>query len=246
MANNNTISLSRLSRTSDSEVWLIDLVDTRIGTLHLHFSTYALGSIILEETINPEDFDSIYSQIEERLVDWMHPREDFILSIYKSKEIAFYSDIVDHELNLPTKKDLKEHKNLIQNVLSKYQYTRGQLNEHVVKQYFENLGFTSKKATPDLDKLKVDILAESNERIIFCQVKLGKVSDRILFNVSKSVSNIPIKTSKPITIAIVGQSFPHNVELIKEEILKTYGFTVWTITKEQILSVLPEYKKTLR
>ena len=240
----NIFNFLRITRTESSEVWRLDLNSDVIGTIHLHFTNYVGGDVILTKKLDEDSLESLLHEIENRLVDSIYPREDFIFSVFQANEIGFYSDIVDHELSSPTKKDLLEHKSLIQKVLSKYQHTRGQLNEHVVKEYFEKLGFQSKKSSPELDAQKVDIIAENETKIILCQVKLGKISERNLLKIAYKISDL--KNEKEKIMAVVADSFPINIEEIKDKIEVNNQLKCWLITKEQILINLPEYKKSLK
>jgi hypothetical protein len=234
-------------RTSSSENWRIDSNGRVVGFLHLHFAEAVYGDLIITKKISNETLGVILEELDYRLVDSVDDREDFIFSVFSGEEIASYSDIVDHSLSPPTKKDLEEQKKLISTFISKYQDVRGQLNEHVVKEYFSRLGYQSVKADPRLDHLKIDVIAEGNNNIIYCQVKLGKIAERKILEIVETISGFErtLQNKKPI-IAIVAEAFPIDIELIKEELGKKYNIKLWTIFKSQILNELPEYKRTLR
>ena len=246
--NENICTFHRFARTSESEAWFIQLNFERIGTLNLHLNRnkYFNGDIILTKKIDKLKLDFIIEEVEEKLIGYEFPREDFALYVYKASKPEFYSDTVDHNLSPSTKNDLIEQNNLIQSVLSKYQHTKGQLNEHVAKEYFEKLGYKSVKATPELDALKVDLICENDEKIVFCQVKLGNISDRTIKSIVRSIKDIDSKISKKKVIAIIADSFPINIESIKETLEAEYNNRIWTINKGQILKTLPEYKKALK
>lgn len=246
--NKHICTFNRYIRTGESEAWFIQLNFETVGTLNLHLNRnrYFSGDIILTKEIDKAGLDFIIEEIEERLIGYEFPREDFALYVYKASEPSFYSDIIDHDLNPPTKKDLIEQNNLIQTVLSRYQHTKGQLNEHVVKEYFEKLGYKSIKANSKMDALKVDLICENEEKIVFCQVKLGNIAKRTIISIVKSIQNINFNTSKNKTIAIIANSFPIDIEVIKENLEIEYGKKIWTISKSQILKALPEYKKALK
>jgi len=243
--NKDSVNFLRQVRTENSEVWLIDLNENRLGILHLHLTTFVNGDVILTKKITENQLQLILNEIEDKIVSSIHPREDFIFSVFQAKEIGSYSDIVDHDLSVPTKRDLNEHKKLINNVLAKYQDARGQLSEHVVKEYFSKLGYQTSKASSKYDALKVDIIAENEEFIIFCQVKLGKISKQTIHEISECISKIHTNEKKKI-IGIVADSFPIDIELIKDKLETKFEIKIWTIFKNQILSELPEYKRTLK
>ncbi|MCC3158702.1 restriction endonuclease [Hymenobacter sp. 15J16-1T3B] len=241
----NSLYFLRLFRTPNSEVWLIDFKGQRLGVIHLHFTKCIYGDVILWDKITDSEMNDLISYLKDWLVDTIQDRDDFIFSVYQAKEIGSYSDTVDHDDYAPTKKDLKEHGVLINKMLSKYQDARGQLNEHVVKEYFAKLGFVSIKASQQLDALKVDVIAEDDERLICCQVKSGKVDNRKMHDICKAIAGIDESNGKRKIIAIVADSFPSTVELIKDGLEAKFGLRVWSILKSQILQELPQYRKTL-
>jgi Holliday junction resolvase-like predicted endonuclease len=235
----------RTFRTPSSEVWEIDFEDVRIGTVHLHFTKCILGDVILSKKITNMQLQNILESLEDWIVSTIESRDDFIFSVYQAKEIGFYSDRVDHDEYAPTRKDLKEHGILINKLVSKFQDARGQLHEHVVKDYFTKLGFHSIKANELFDALKVDIIAEDDKTIIYCQVKLGKVDNRKMYDICKTISSINDNNTKRKIIGIVSESFPSTVEQIKDDLENEFGLRIWTISKSQILNDLPQYKRTL-
>ena len=242
----NDIYFVRTFRTPSSEVWLIDFKGERIGTVHLHFTKCILGDVILHKKITSKQLQNILDSLEDWIVSTIEIREDYIFSVYQAKEIGSYSDTVDHDEYAPTRKDLKEHGILLNKLVSKYQDARGQLHEHVVKDYFTKLGFLAVKANAEFDALKVDIVAEDNKTIIYCQVKLGKVDNRKMQDICKNISSIINVSEKRKIIGIVAESFPSTVEQIKDDLEKEFGLRIWTILKSQILNDLPQYKRTLQ
>jgi Holliday junction resolvase-like predicted endonuclease len=234
-------------RTPSSENWRIDSNGRAVGFLHLHFADAIYGDLIITKKISSETLEVILEELDYRLVDSADDRVDFIFSVYSGEEIASYSDIVDHNLSPLIKKDLEEQKNLISSFISRYQDVRGQLNEHVVKEYFGKLGYQSVKANTELDHLKIDVVAEGENEVIYCQVKLGKLDERKMSDIVKSISCVKqILNDKRKMVAIVAESFPINVELIKENLENEFNVKVWYIFKSQVLNALPEYKRTLR
>lgn len=242
-----SVKFLRMVRTSSSENWRIDSNGRAVGFLHLHFAEAIYGDLIITKKISTETLEVILEELDSRLVDSADDREDFIFSVFSGEEIASYSDIVDHSLSPPTKKDLEEQKKLISTFLTKYQDVRGQLNEHVVKEYFSKLGYQSVKADARLDQLKVDVVAEGINEIIYCQVKLGKIDERKILEIVKSILGIgQIVQGKRLIVAIVAESFPIDVEVIKERIENKFNIKLWVVFKNQILNELPEYKRTLK
>ncbi len=242
-----SVKFLRMVRTPSSEHWRIDSNGRVVGFLHLHFAEAIYGGLILTKKISNEVLEVMLEELDYRLVDSSDGRVDFIFSVYSGQEIASYSDTVDHSLSPPTKKDLEEQKSLINSFISKYQDVRGQLNEHVVKEYFGKLGYQSVKANAELDHLKIDVIAEGANEIIYCQVKLGKLDERRISDIVKSISYTKkLVDDKRRVIAIVAESFPINVELIRETLEIEFNVKVWYILKSQVLNALPEYKRTLR
>ena len=245
MSPKNELYFSRTFRTPHGEVWLIDFNSKRIGTIHLHFSKVILGDAILYEKVSEKQLDEILESLEDWIVSTIEDREDFIFNVYQAKDIGSYSDTVDHDEYTPTRRDLKEHGVLINKLLSKHQDAKGQLNEHVVKDFFTKIGFNSIKANEQFDALKVDIIAEDSKTIIYCQVKLGKVDNRKMHDICERIASIKDTTVKRKVIGIVADSFPSTVELIKDDLEAEFGLRVWTILKSQILQELPQYRRTL-
>lgn len=235
----------RTFRTSNSEVWLIDFNNERIGTIHLHFTKCIVGDIIFYKKVTKNQLKNILESLDHWIVSTIEDRDDFVFSVYQAKEVAFFSDIVDHDSFTPTRGELKEHGNLINRIISKYQDARGQLNEHVVKDYFSKLGFKSTKADHQFDKIKVDVIAENEKIIIYSQIKLGKIDNRKIFDICENISKINTSHKRRIA-AIIADSFPLDIELTKEELELKFGLNIWTILKSQILNELPEYKRTLQ
>lgn len=236
----------RTFRTSHSEVWLIDFNAQRIGTIHLHFTKCIIGDVILHKKINKKDLGYILDSLDDWIVSTIEKREDFIFSVYQAEEIDTYSDTVDHDEYFPTRKELKEHGALINKFIGKYQDARGQLNEHVVKDYFSKLGFKAEKANQTFDSQKVDVIAENETFLVYCQIKMGKIDNRKLFEICESISNINEDIPKRKIVALVANSFPLNIEILKEDLQAKFNVSIWTIMKNQILNELPEYRGTLQ
>lgn len=246
------MNFTRLLRTSSSEEWCFFIKDERVASVSLHFSNYVFCTVILENRANEnESLEELICQIiDEKIVGGTTPREDLIINVYNGKETNMYSDRVDHEeLSITdlTKKEFNEKLRPLNRLLSKSQKTKGQLNEFVVKEYFEKLGFESKKANTKLDSQKIDLIAENENLYILCQIKLGNINNKEISKILASyLKNDLGKKSKKNIICIVADTFPINIELIKSEIQNKENFELWTINKNQVLKYLPEFKQTIK
>jgi hypothetical protein len=88
--------LSRLVRTTSSEIFLIWEEETRIGQLDLHYATDTIhATLVLEADLSPETEEELLSQIDEDIVSSFLPsfeREDFLVTVFRGEEICSYTD----------------------------------------------------------------------------------------------------------------------------------------------------------
>lgn len=88
--------LSRLVRTTSSEIYLIWEDDRRIGQLDIHFAQDTIhATVVLESDLTPETEEELLSQIDEDIVSSYLPsfdREDFLVTVFRGEEISSYTD----------------------------------------------------------------------------------------------------------------------------------------------------------
>ena len=88
--------LSRLVRTTSSEIFLVWEEDRRIGQLDLHYAQDTIhATLVLEADLTPELEEELLSQIDEDIVSSYLPsfdREDFLVTVFRGEEISSYTD----------------------------------------------------------------------------------------------------------------------------------------------------------
>ncbi len=88
------VRFDRQFRTPNSEGYHLMLGTTRIGTVDLHFtSTTVHCTLVIERDLERQDLAKLIEQIDEDLVlSADTPRDDFLVSVYRGREIGFYND----------------------------------------------------------------------------------------------------------------------------------------------------------
>lgn len=235
---------SRIVRTESSECYYISNSHGYVGQVDIHLKRYINGTLVIEQHLPQDDIDFLIMTIDDDIISCMVQREDFILTVYEGKEIGFYSDNVTESPHDPAKRgDVQKISKAIEKVLGRQQLAKGQLNEFVVCHYFGNLGYEASKAPNKYDHLKIDIIAENATDIVYTQVKVGSINAT---EIKKLVNNvIAFEAEKEKVIAIIATSFPHDHELLRRNIEKECGINIWLINNQQVLNVLPEYKRSL-
>jgi hypothetical protein len=88
--------LSRLVRTTSSEIFLIWEDDRRIGQVDLHFAQETIhATLVLEADLTPEQEEELLAQIDEDAVSSYLPsfdREDFLVTVFRGEEVSTYTD----------------------------------------------------------------------------------------------------------------------------------------------------------
>jgi len=84
----------RQVRTEASEAFVVYGGARRIGRLDLHYARFEVhGTLISEVELTDDEVQQLIDQIDEELVQTHDPeREDFLVTVFKSEELGFYSD----------------------------------------------------------------------------------------------------------------------------------------------------------
>jgi len=84
----------RTVRTDSSEIFGIYGGARRVGRIDLHYGRFEVhGTLLLEVDLSDDELQQIIDQIDEELVQTHDPeREDFLVTVFKSEELGFYSD----------------------------------------------------------------------------------------------------------------------------------------------------------
>ena len=88
--------LTRLVRTSSSEIYLIWEEDHRVGQLDLHYAHDTIhATLILEAVLSVASEEELRRQIDEDIVSSYLPsfdRNDFLITVFRGEEISSYTD----------------------------------------------------------------------------------------------------------------------------------------------------------
>ena len=81
----------RTVRTESSEIFAIYGGARRVGRIDLHYGRFEVhGTLLLEVDLTDDELQQV---IDEELVQTHDPeREDFLVTVFKSEELGFYSD----------------------------------------------------------------------------------------------------------------------------------------------------------
>ena len=84
----------RTVRTESSEIFAIYGGARRVGRIDLHHGRFEVhGTLLLEVDLTDDELQQVIDQIDEELVQTHDPeREDFLVTVFKSEELGFYSD----------------------------------------------------------------------------------------------------------------------------------------------------------
>jgi predicted AlkP superfamily phosphohydrolase/phosphomutase len=91
------VESSGVERSVGSEgggVWAICGGARRVGRIDLHYGRFEVhGTLLLEVDLTDDELQQVIDQIDEELVQTHDPeREDFLVTVFKSEELGFYSD----------------------------------------------------------------------------------------------------------------------------------------------------------
>ena len=218
-----------------------------VGHLDLHFEgRFVHGTLVLEVKLDEDSLGQLIDQMSEQLVPI--DREDFIFTVFVGAEIGYYSDSVtesDRALSVATKADLQDVKTTLAKVVGNHQLARGKLAEHAVCAYFQSLGYRAHRAGPEFDALKIDVIAESTEELVYVQSKLGSIAGSELRKIVSSIAAQPHPEGKLLVAAIVAREFPKDSEKRRRCLETEFGLPVMCIQTYQVGLAVPEYKQAL-
>jgi hypothetical protein len=88
--------LTRLVRTSSSEIYLIWEENNRVGQLDLHYANETIhATLILETDLSVSSEEELLTQIDEDIVSSYMPsfdRNDLLVTVFRGEEISSYTD----------------------------------------------------------------------------------------------------------------------------------------------------------
>lgn len=244
-----TFDLRRTVRTGSGENYAIFHAATPsqarvIGSLDLHIANNVYhGTLVLTSKLKKKDLELLLAQIDEQLVD--KGREDFIFTVYRGKEVGFYSDVVDRKYDSATKGDIEDVHAALRKVLGRHQHAKAQLSEHAVCAYLEAIGYRAKRGGPKLDAQKIDVVADNKEEIIYAQVKVGAISEKEMADVVDSAASLAKSDQRKGMVAIFAGRFSHRYEFHRVSLENKYGIRVLCIPSSDVVESNPEYRRTL-
>ncbi len=88
------VRFERQFRTESSEVFQIYGGARRVGRVDLHYGRFEVsGTLLIEVELTDDELQQLIDQVDEELVQSYDPeREDFLVTVFKSEELGFYSD----------------------------------------------------------------------------------------------------------------------------------------------------------
>lgn len=88
------VDFERQFRTPHSEGYFITRNSEKIGRVDLHFATDVVyATLVLEVEVDEEDILGLIEHVDEELVLTADvPRDDFLVTVYRGKDLGFYSD----------------------------------------------------------------------------------------------------------------------------------------------------------
>ncbi len=88
------VTFERQFRTPSSEGYYVTQGEERIGRVDLHFaSDVVYATLVVEVDVDEDDVQDLIEQVDEELVLSADvPREDFLVTVYRGKDLGFYSD----------------------------------------------------------------------------------------------------------------------------------------------------------
>lgn len=235
----------RRARTAESESYY--LYDSgNLGILDVHFGETVYVNLTLIKELGEDDLDILFNVIEDEILGIIDvSASNVIYEIYQGKEIGWYSSD-GHIVHGPAQKsDVKEVTSILEKVIGRHQDAKGQLQEFAVREYFKKKGYKAEIASRTLDHLKIDLIAEDLETLIYIQSKLGQVNSRKIEKVVKSISEFNSESKKKKIIAIVAKKFPPDSEFLRSRLEQQFGLQIWFIHGYQIFSALPEFRRTI-
>lgn len=245
--NLNKLRFVKITRNSSSETFLLWSGPIRLGHLSVQFGSTASHAILIIEAKATENLiDRLSDEIYSFYGDPETTKEsDFILTIFSGKEVGFCSGRYDHSDAPATSRDLQVLNQHLVKHTGKHQRILGQLNESMVREYFEHFHYTVRKATAKEDALKVDLIAERGGVDVLIQVKTGEFSNRSIRDCIKTVVESNRDASRGYLIALVARSFPVDFPLKRIDMETEFECRLICINLDEIVRILPQYRHSL-
>src|SRR5258705_13322263 len=81
-------------RAESRQIFTISGGERRVGSVDLHYRRFEVhGTLLLEVDLTDDELQQLIDQLDEEIVPTPDPeREDFLVTVFKSEELGFYSD----------------------------------------------------------------------------------------------------------------------------------------------------------
>lgn len=233
-------------RTASSEnysIYRCNEESRAIAELDIHIRKLVHCTLILIENLEEEEFSDLLWRIEEFICSINESMLKYVIHAYQGEFIGEYGQGI-FDIDDPVNKyDLNEAIKPVRGLNERFNVAKGQLTESAVRDYFDEQGFKTEKATPELDHKKVDVMGSMGDVRLFVQVKYGKIAEKTIREFLASVKQL--RQSENDIGAVVAESFPNHSELLRLKLENEYGVRALFVHKYQIVNSNPHYKRVI-
>nr|WP_295829905.1 hypothetical protein [uncultured Azospirillum sp.] len=242
------IRFVRLSRTPGSDHFVVFHEDERIGYIHSHYESVTNTDVILERRFDDNFIDEILALTADLCETCSN--EDFIYKIFYGEEIRSGSNIIDHDLMPPTKKDLNSLEEKISSFKGKHDRAAGHLLESISREYLIKLGFNVESGTDKQDHSKIDIVGKKDDVILPVQVKRGDISKKeidLCINKMRDCDEIlkSIEGGNKVIYGFIAKRFPNGSSMLRLYLERKFSSNIIFITHDEIIQCIPKYRHAL-
>jgi len=119
-------------RTESSEIFTIYGGARRVGRVDIHYGRFEVhGTLLLEVDLTDDELQQVIDQIDEELVQTHDPeREDFLVTVFKSEELGFYSDEFEADDAADDDEELIEADICVQERLAGFDFSCSPVYDH--------------------------------------------------------------------------------------------------------------------
>jgi hypothetical protein len=232
------IKFERETRTPNSEMYSLHIegVGKYLGKLHIHFSEDSVAYLYLTPMFTEQEVDQIVDYVLINIAN-----EDVHFSVNFSREISdgYTNEMAD--FRRASAYHVKELTKELTKYTGKNQTIKGKLSEYHASDYLKGLDYDVRMATPDEDKIKIDLVANKDNSTLYAQVKNGQISTKEIGKICLHARNYHTGPEEVI-IAIFAKSFDHSAEVKRSFYEKKYSVNIMYIHTYQLINKHPEHK----
>lgn len=229
----------RETRTPNSEMYSLHIegVGKYLGNLHIHFSEHSVAYLYLTPMFTEQEVNQIVDYVLNNITN----NEDVHFSVNFSREISDGYTNEWSDLRSASAYHVKELTKELKKYTGRNQTIKGKLSEYHAADYLKGLDYDVRMATPDEDKIKIDIVANKDNSTLYAQVKNGQISTKEIGRICSHARNYHTGPDEVI-IAIFAKSFDHSAEVKRSFYEKEYGVNIMYIHTYQLINKHPEHK----